>query len=151
MRNTRTIQFISLALLVAVAAGYLSITLSGLMLDEAKAGASTAPAGSYHLIALSGGDSVWNWDFRSGNAASTNVDWGMRFIFAENAEIDKVKDRLDGHRGDLAIDPPLSSQGGWKYAWVDDSTERGGSNPRMTRTKWDTDRGIVQYDNCQMN
>ena len=69
------------------------------------------------------------------------MDWALRFVFGENAEIDKVKDRIDGEGGDPTISPALDSSGSGKKAWVDDGTQQTGSS-------WDSDAGIKEGNNC---
>ena len=55
------------------------------MVAPNKSRANTTPQGAFHLLELDGGDSIYNWDFKNtSSTSSTNVDWGMRFIFAGN-------------------------------------------------------------------
>lgn len=56
-------------------------------------------------------DRFMNYD--GGNPGySTNVDWPVRYLWKGNAEIDKVKDRIDGCGGDPTLFDQRCSSGG---------------------------------------
>ena len=69
------------------------------------------------------------------------MDWSMRFVFGDNAEIDKVKDHLDGEGNDPSISPELDDSGSSKDAWVYDGINQ-------TDDYWDSDGGIKEGNNC---
>lgn len=90
-------------------------------------------------------DYVWNWDFKSTYRSQTRVDWAMRFIFHNNAEVDHVKDRLDGVFGDPGIIPVLPVKfGSRKYANIYDGGHYSGD-------RWDGDSGIKDQPACTWN
>lgn len=134
----------ALLLLVVAAFGYIFLSGASLFLAPSTASASAAPNGTYYRYLLGEADYVWNWDYNSMSRSQSNVDWAMRFIFKDNADIDYVKDRLDGQRQDPRITPVLSDFGGAKYAHVDDGAQHGGNY-------WDSDRGIKNTPNCAWN
>lgn len=109
------------------------------VLTPRTASANVAPSGSFtQFIVGSNGDFFYTWDFLSTNPFSyTNVDWGSRFFFIQNAEIDKVKNILDGI-GTPSISPTLGSSGGAMFAFLHDGPEQGASS------NWDQDSGIKQ-------
>jgi hypothetical protein len=113
--------------------------------SAAKIFGQTTPAiaqdtSSLWWLDLSGSDSdgLYNFDFKSTTVSSTNVDWPMRFFFHENAEIDKVKNALDGCGGDPSIPTTTCSNGGEQSAYFDDNGYG----------QWDVDGGIKQANNC---
>ncbi len=156
MRSHSWVSVSVLALLVAAAAVYLAITLVGLGAGAVRVGASTAPSGTFGQLELGDGpydfDYVWNWDFRSTDAESDNVDWGFRFIFGNEASVGYVKDRLDGDNNDPDITPLLNVDP-WElcgdpcnmYAYLDDGPEQGGSS------NWNPDNGIKNNPTCVWN
>ena len=134
-------------MLVAVAAAYLAVSLTNLVSSTTMVRGATAPSDSYGTITLGSTDTIYNWDFNSSSVESDNVDWGLRFIFWDNAEVDYVKDRLDGEGNDPEIDPELDSlKKGAKYAYVDDGPEEG-----LWSNFIDTDRGIKDWPGCEFN
>ena len=87
------------------------------------------------------GDGFYNFDFKSSSAVSTNVDWPLRFIFNDNAEIDKVKDKIDGCGGDPTISPEACSSGSIQGFYYDDGAQ-------FPYTGWDGDGGKKQANYC---
>lgn len=90
------LNFITLTLAAVVAATYIAFgawqSLAGAQVAQANSIPSGVGYGTYSVSS----DTIYTWDFDSASASSTNVDWAVRFIFKSNAEIDYVKDRLDG-------------------------------------------------------
>jgi hypothetical protein len=84
------------------------------------------------------GDGFYNFDFRSYSASSTNVDWPMRFLFRYNAEIDNVKNAIDGCGGDPSISPTTCNSGSAQHHLFNDN----GYN------LWDDDGGKKQSNSC---
>jgi hypothetical protein len=145
MMNRQITHIAFLAAIVVVAFGYLAVTVVNLFSEPMVVSASNnAPQYAYERISLGEGDWVWNWDYNSQNEYRSNVDWAMRFIFKGNAEIDYIKDRLDGKHWDPSIHPNLGSMGWSKYSKFYD----GGS---QTDGEWDSDRGIKDDRNCNWN
>jgi hypothetical protein len=130
--------------LVIASVAYLGLSLTGLLLAPSPVGASTAPSGSFSQIHLGEGDYVWNWDFNGRFLDFEAVDWGMRFIFYDNADVDKVKDRLDGVALDPRITPMLEWSGGPQYGGMLDYVED-------QATQFDGDRGIKDDPGCRWN
>ena len=95
MRYSKVLRYSPLVLVVGAALVYLGLFVLNLVYNPLAAGANTAPTGTYNFYEI-GGDDIWNWDFLSESAEDDNVDWSMRFVFGDNAEIDKVKDHLAG-------------------------------------------------------
>lgn len=140
-------RVVFLLALVAIAAAYLLVSLTNLVSGALTARAATAPSGSFGTITIGGTDTIYNWDFNSSSVSSDNVDWGLRFIFWDNAEVDYVKDRLDGEGNDPWIYPQLNSlYKGSKYAYVDDGPEEGPYSNFI-----DADRGIRDWPGCVDN
>ena len=134
----------SLLFVAVVAAGvYLAIAVSGLVFGAPGAyAANEAPSGTFGEISFAGNDSVYNWDFRtSGGAVSNNVDWGMRFIFADDADVEYVRDRLDGDGNDPSITPELGGVGSNMKARLKDGSY----------WLWNFDGGMKNYPGCVLN
>ena len=102
--------------LALTAFAYLGLSLVNFFLFPTSVDASQAPSGTYLRKALGYQDYVWNWDFDSGSLDSGNVDWGMRFIFKNDAEIDHMKNRLDGKYNNPNTMPQLPTIGGPKWS-----------------------------------
>ena len=136
--------------IIAVAAlGYLTLSGANLLLNPTLAEANIAPDGTLNRKSLGQSDYVWNWDFLTFEAAEdqdeNNVDWGMRFIFHENANVDYVTDRIDGAGADPHINPQLTNfLATGKYAHIDDGPTHVGSN--IT-----SDRGLKTNPGCAWN
>ena len=146
-RGLKTTQLVFLLALVAVAAAYLAVSLTNLVSGALTARAATAPSGTFGTITLGGTDTIYNWDFNSSSVEADNVDWGLRFIFWDNAKVDYLKDRLDGEGNDPEIDPELNSfKKGAKSAYVNDGPEEGPWSNFI-----DTDRGIKNWPGCVEN
>lgn len=96
-------RFLSVAVVVAI----LGVTAAVLASSPVQA----ATAASLHEISNQE-DRFYNYDFNSGVASASNVDWAISLVFYNNAEIDKVK---------LALDPYLPyTQNGTKIGGVSD-------------------------------
>ena len=142
-------QIIVLMSAVAVALGYLGIAATSLLVDPSSVSANEAPSGTFVRKSMGHTDYVWNWDFTETgsnvNNMSNKVDWGMRFIFKNNADVELVKDRLDGVMLDPRIHPSLPSWvGATQYAHIDDGHEHVGSY-------WDGDKGFKNNALCRWN
>lgn len=134
----------TLALLVSLAVAYLGFLVAILAADGRTTKANTVPSNVHHFITLPGGDQVYNWDYRTKTARRDRVDWGMRFIFADNATINKVKDRIDGVNNDPSISPPLNAiWASTKYARIYDND--------YPDEDWDGDQGKKNEVNCGWN
>lgn len=83
-----------------------------------------ATASNLALLAFSGSDRIYNYDFNSQSLSSGNVDWTANMMFDDNAEIDKVKNLLQ---------PEFDNTGNVKYADLRDYPDN---------YAWDSDRGI---------
>ncbi len=107
---------------------FVAAIVAGLYAGPDAAEAHTAPSGSFYTITIRE-DRFMNWDFRSQNSAASNVDWPVTMLYYNNAEIDKVKDKLDAISG-------IGRCGSGKNARVDEGSG----------WVWDSDGGIK--DNC---
>lgn len=134
-----------LLLLVLAAAAYLLFAAIILGLDGRTTSASTVPQNKHHFVWMPGGDDyVFNWDYRSRSNVRTNVDWGMRFIYKENATIDKVKDKLDGKDNNPSITPKLDARFGRPmHARIEDDDYQ--------HRDWDSDQGKKNNNHCGWN
>ncbi len=47
-------------------------------------------------VSAGSGDWWYNYDFNSRSVYAANVDWPIRYLFVGYAEVDNVKDRIDG-------------------------------------------------------
>jgi len=102
---------------------------------EARAWTSS----NYAYIVHSGGDKFVNYDNTGNPGYSTTVDWPVRFLFRENAEIDKVKNRLDGCGSDPAYaSDQICSSGGAMHHRADDGSGE----------FYDQDSGKKRGSNC---
>ncbi len=135
-------------MLVLGSALYLGLAAANFAFNPTPVEASTAPSNAYARKDLSSGDWAWNWDFKGTTQRSSNVDWGMRYIFKNNASVNNVKDRLDGRRGDPNITPTWGWVGSAKWANIHDGPGRRG---RGQTNHWDSDRGIKDYASCRWN
>jgi hypothetical protein len=97
-------------------------SLSVLGLGQATADAATARNGNLRVIAPRE-DSFRNYDFLSHNVARNNVDWPVNFVFYNNAEIDKVKSKMNSR---------MKYSGGAMYGRLNDGNG----------WLWDEDKGI---------
>ena len=140
------LQLASLTVLAAVAFGYLAVSAVAFFAFPNAAHASTAPSGSFSRKLLGETDYVYNWDFTtySYGAVSSKVDWGMRFIFKNDAEVDYVKGKLNGSGSEPYITPTLTGTASAKWAHVDDGHQEQSSY-------WDRDRGLKDVVNCNWN
>lgn len=144
MKKINNLRVVLPMALVLASVAYLGLSVASLFLAPAHVGASVAPDGTFRRLAIGQGDYVWNWDFNDESEAFDGVDWGMRFIFYNNADVDEVKDRLDGKMVDPRITPFLSYQGWFQYAGMQDSYED-------EANQWDQDRGIKDDPGCSWN
>jgi hypothetical protein len=90
--------------------------------SQGTAFAGTARSTSFKVITANE-DRFVNYDFTEKNAVRNKVDWPVVFVFRNNAEIDKVKNKLKSqmkHTGG-SMNFMFNGGGGWK---------------------WDTDKGI---------
>ncbi|MFN0093802.1 MAG: hypothetical protein ACKVVT_03360 [Dehalococcoidia bacterium] len=90
-------------------------------------------------IGAPGQDGFYNFDFKSQSATSNNVDWPMRFLFRDNANINKIKNAIDGCGGDPTISPTTCSSGGAQYHRFQDYPNS---------AEWDGDGGKKQSNHC---
>ena len=140
----KTRMALPLALVVA-AVSYLALSGASFLSAPTSVGANQAPDGSYARKYLGQGDYVWNWDYTDDEESSDHVDWGMRFLFYNNADVDLVKDRLDGEGGDPSIPGMLRSRvGARQYAYMDD-------HQTQNQFEWDRDSGFKNVNNCRWN
>ena len=142
-------QIIVLMSVVAAAFGYLGLTATSLVVNPHQVSANEAPSGTFVRKFMGHTDYVWNWDLiETGDDVANmddKVDWRMRFVFKNNAEVDRVKHRLDGVGLDPRINPSLPAKwGATQYAHIDDGHEHSGSY-------WDGDAGIKNGALCRWN
>lgn len=108
--------------------------------------ATADPASNLSVIAYAG-DSWENYDFTSPTWDANGVDWPLRFVFYNNAEVDYVKNKIDGCNGDPSISPTIcNTLASAQYFWTYDTSDSGG-NP----TSWlgyDADSGLKQTIGC---
>jgi len=64
----------------------------------------------------------------------------MRFLFRENADIDKVKNRIDGCGGDPSISPQACNSGSAKYHAFND----------QGYLQWDEDGDKKEVNSCSV-
>ena len=86
---------------------------------------------SWGYVDMGSSDYVYNYDFFSEDFSEDNLDWPVTIIFANNAEIDRVKNDLRPHG--------FNETGSSKKGRVSDSSTSG--------FVWDSDRGLHQ-DAC---
>jgi hypothetical protein len=84
--------------------------------------AATAAPGRLGVVHI-GDDSFRNYDFKSKRVARNNVDWAVDFVFYNNAEIDRVKNAMDGF---------LPHTGSTMYGRLNDGAA----------SVWDEDKGL---------
>lgn len=70
--------------------------LIGLALPTSASASHCTSSGKLKSIEKADGDKFKNYDFTSQNAGRCNIDWPVNFVFKGNADIDKVKSRMDG-------------------------------------------------------
>jgi hypothetical protein len=75
-----------------------TLAAASLVLVVAFAAPSARAATSNNLtpIDMGYGDSIWNFDFTQVPGSYLHVDWAVSLLFYNNAEIDKVKNIVDG-------------------------------------------------------
>jgi hypothetical protein len=93
----------------------------------APATAATACCGNFRLLYFSG-DAIRNYDLLSASARDYNVDWGVDLLFYNNANINKIKDALNGQYGETGstMYGRMSDDGGATYVWDTDSGRKKG-------------------------
>lgn len=126
---------------------YLGLSAANFTFNPAPVEASTAPRNAYARQDLGSGDWAWNWDFKASREERTNVDWGMRYVFKNNANIRHVKNRLDGQGGDPNITPTWNFFGSTKWGHIYDGSDYQGRG----LVEWDSDRGIKDHASCRWN
>jgi hypothetical protein len=132
----------------AVVGACVYLGLAAMRLAMAPSDASALKTYTLAKVSMGTEDWWWNWDFLGQSESSAAVDVPMRFVFANNAEIDLVKNRLDGCGGDPNISPTQCAYGGSMYQRLSDQAPSGNGNG----TWWDSDKGIkhgyfCDYDN----
>ena len=131
-------------LFVLGSALYFGLAAFNFAFNPVPAEANTAPSSSYERTDLTGNDWAWNWDYRTKSASRTNVDWGMRYLFKDNASVNHVKQRLNGDHNNPNIVPRLSNfwgDGSTKHAHMKDGSRAG----------WASDGGIKDFPHCRWN
>lgn len=113
---------------------YLAFAAVHVARNAQSASANTVPASIFSVLSTPGGETFRNWDFVTTVDARDQVDWPIRFLFRDDAEIDKVKHRVDGIGSDPFISPVLDAGGSTKYHYFNHE----GS------WEWDADSGIKQ-------
>ncbi len=83
--------------------------------------AATATPSSYGIF-VTGDDKVYNYDFLSTTASSSNVDWPVGMVFCQNANIDKVKNNIYWGLAPFAtaMKSRMSDNNGATYIWDTD-------------------------------
>ena len=136
-------RVVTLTLVVSLAIAYLALMATTLVADSKTTTANVVPQNKHRFITLPGGDFVYNWDYRSQSSVRTNVDWGMRLVFADNATTNKVKNKLDGEGSDPNITPPLDNTwGAIMHGRIQDN-----DHP----AHWDSDMGKKNTVHCGYN
>ena len=143
MVYTEKARIVTLVLLVSLAMAYLVFMVATLAADGRTTSANLVPQNVHHFITLPGGDIVYNWDYRVKTTSRDKVDWAMRFIFADNATINKVKNRIDGVSNDPSISPLLPTSGTVKFAHITDNN--------YPNEDWDKDSGKKNAVDCGWN
>ncbi len=129
------------ALIGLLAAGY--IVLGFTWAQDRSQGASAWTAGGFFgLVSAGSADAWYNYDFKTQSAEASNVDWPIRYLFAADAEVDKVKNTIDGCGGDPTINPCLGDH------VVHEAKFRGRENGYWY---WDGDGGRKQGLSCQLD
>jgi len=123
------------ALLSMLAAAYLTGSLFVGLGNGPSAQAQTTT--SLNWVYGPNGDGFWNFDFRSESAVYNNVDWPIRFLFRQNAEIDKVKNALKGCVSPIYF-PSACSSGSENHLLFNDNGY----------DQWDGDGGIKEANSC---
>lgn len=78
--------------------------------------ASASAATTYHLAAQRiDSDSFDNYDFSTPKVSSKNVDWPITLLFRNNAEVDKVKQKIGWGIFASAAYARLNNSFGWFY------------------------------------
>lgn len=108
----------------AIAALSLLYLAGGLVQSLATPTPATANStNNLTTISLGYSDYIFNWDSLDGSTSSKKVDWPVRFIFWDDANINRVKDRLDGCGGDPSLSPQVCSSSSTKYFRFNDGPE----------------------------
>lgn len=112
-------------LLAVVAAAAVVVATAG----AGSATAATACCGNLRLLYFSG-DAIRNYDFDTQSVAANNVDWGIDLNFYNNANINKVKNALNGYGYQFTGGTKygrLSDDGGASYVFdADGGRKKGG-------------------------
>lgn len=127
---------------IPLMATFLALIYLAVAAWQATTGSSVAQAQTtsvLYFISAPEGDGFYNFDFRGYDETdNTEVDWPARFLFRQNAEIDKVKNALDGCGGDPTISPQVCNGGSAKHFIFWDAGY----------SLWDDDGGKKQSNSC---
>lgn len=121
------------------ALSYAALVLGRGLYDPPQAEAWTAS--SLTTVGAGTGDIWYNYDFVSTSVSASNVDWPVRYLFKGNAEVDMVKNTIDGCGGDPSIFPCLGGSGSQKKFYGRTS----GS------WYWDEDGGKKMGASCELD
>lgn len=136
-RITTSARGVGVAAVVAVAAGaYLVLGFAQLASSAQPAHANTTTTLTW--ITAPGSDGFWNFDFRNTSVNANDVDWPLRFLFRQNAEIDKVKDALGGCASPIYLPFVCVTSGSQNHLQFNDNGY----------LQWDEDGGIKQGNTC---
>jgi hypothetical protein len=128
-------RLLASGLVTFFAVAYLSVASWSALADPQ--GAQAQNTSTLYWLNATENDGFYNFDFKSQNASSNNVDWPMRFLFFNNAEIDKVKDALDGCHSPYIPAQTCNNGGGENAAFNDNLI-----------LQWDSDGGKKQTNTC---
>lgn len=143
-----TTMYLSLA---AASFFVLALGLTAFVAQAPSAGAWTSM--QYQWVIHYSGDAFRNYDNTEGQPWSTHVDWPVRYLFRENAEVDDIKDMLDGCSGNggPTINPCLGDDGGAKSHYYDDASgvyedKDSGIKQGLTCEYWDYHMRVYAND-----
>lgn len=129
-----------LATIAAAASAYLASGVLRLAFDAPSAEAHQAS----NFTSIQYLNDYWN---NYDGDDSSNADWPLRFVFYGNAEVDLIKDRLDGCGGDPTISPGICNDTvvSSENFGTGDNIDNGGQGSWVG---YDTDKGLKETVGC---
>jgi hypothetical protein len=123
------------------AAAYSLVVMLVSLSSASHATAWTATATSFGWVSAGSSDQWLNYDFQDDTAhTASNVDWPVRFLFDTNAEVDKVKDTIDGCHS-VYLSPQL----------CDSASAKAFYGKENNVVYWDYDSGRKGGLHCQLD